>query len=228
MSKAIFVVLASAVIFSVAGCGKDRETADSYADKLVSGEIKPQTDYSDEEGEQSGTDKSENKEEAEDIKVSIDISDEEMASYIDTAAVEYSSFEFVPIGSPDFFMNKDLRMAASVSDHEMSQLYASDIKASFTEDSMVMEYLSEGQSIRNQYYVYAVSDKIRTTPNGNEYTYVAYGAEPITSSETAGTIGVIGKIKMSGSVDMGEAAADSYIFLIETSNPGVYELFKEE
>lgn len=232
MNKVIFAILASVIIFSAAGCGKEEETADSYADKLVSGEVQPRTVYSDDEddgGEAAAvTEEAEPSGQTEEVKVSIGISDEEMAAFIDEAAAEYSSFEFMPIESEDFFLNKDLRMAASVQDHEMSRIYSANIKTKFTNDAMIMEYPSEGQSVRNEYYVYTVSDEVKTTPNGNEYTYVAYGAEPITSSETAGTIGVIGRIKMTGSVDMGEAAADSYILLIETSNAGVYELFKEE
>lgn len=212
------------MVFAVMGCSEEEEEK-TYADKLVSGEVDPDVEYSDETEAES--EPIEETEQPEETKVDIAVSDDEMAAFIDGAAAEYTSFEFIPIGAPDFFLNKDLRMAASVSEHQLSNVYAANIKTVFTEDSMTMSYVTDGSTTTSEYYVYTVSDEIKTTPNGIEYTYIAYGDQPITSEETEGTIGVVANVKLSG-VDMGEASADSYVFLIETSNPGMYELFMEE
>lgn len=237
MKKFIYAITAAAILFTASGCSKDDEE-ESYADKLVSGEVQPDVEYSDTDdtAEEQNTSEpmrmNDNNalatEEAAETRVNLGITDAEMAGYIDQAAEEYSSFEFQSIGNADFFLDRNLRMAASVRDHELSNVYAANILTSFTNDSMKMSYDTDGQTVSGEYYVYTVSDEIKTTPNGHEYTYVAYGDQPITSAETEGTIGVISRVKLPESVDMGDAAADSYVFLIETSNPGVYELFKEE
>ena len=244
VKKIIYAVTAAAILFAGSGCSKDEEEEKSYAEKLVSGEIQPDVEYADPDDTEDEKETSEpakanhNDNNTDDAapateavvatKVNLGITDAEMAGYIDQAAEEYSSFEYQPIGSADFFLNKNLKMAASVSNHELSNVYAANIITSFTNDSMKMSYETDGQTVSGEYYVYTVSNEVKTTPNGNEYTYVAYGDQPITSSETDGTIGVVARVKLPESVDMGDAAADSYVFLIETSNPGVYELFKEE
>lgn len=231
MRKIILAVIAISVMAAISGCKEEKETADSYADKLVNGEIsvdesKEYDDNSDAK-EDKTTDKIETSTDKP-LNVNLGITDEEMASYIDKAASDYESFEFQSIGSPDFFLNKKLRIAASVSDHKLNNIYSADIEATFNNSSMTMEYESDGQRVKNEYYVYKVSDEVKTTPGGIEYTYVAYGDQQITSESTDGTIAVMARLSLPDSVDMGEASADSYIMMIETSNDGVYELFKEE
>lgn len=231
MRKIILAVIAISVMAAISGCKEEKETADSYADKLVNGEIsvdesKEYDDNSDAK-EDKTTDKIETSTDKP-LNVNLGITDEEMASYIDKAASDYESFEFQSIESPDFFLNKKLRIAASVSDHKLNNIYSADIEATFNNSSMTMEYESDGQRVKNEYYVYKVSDEVKTTPGGIEYTYVAYGDQQITSESTDGTIAVMARLSLPDSVDMGEASADSYIMMIETSNDGVYELFKEE
>ena len=225
MKIMIYAAAAAVIVFAAMGCSKKDE--ETYADKLVNGEVQPDVEYSDDAENETENETEDETEQPEGTKVDIAVSDDEMASLIDGAASEYTSFEFIPIDTPDFFLNKNLRMAASVSEHQLSNVYAANIKTIFTEDSMTMSYVTDGNTTSNEYYVYAVSDEIKTTPSGIEYTYIAYGDQPITSEETEGTIGVVANVKLSG-VDMGEASADSYVFLIETSNPGMYELFMEE
>lgn len=231
MRKIILAVLAVSIMAALSGCKEKKETADSYADKLVNGEISvdESKDY-DDNSDVKQDNKDDEKETATDkpTNVNLGITDEEMASYIDKAASDYESFEFKSIESPDFFLNKKLRIAASVSDHKLNNIYSADIEATFNNSSMTMEYESDGQRVNNEYYVYKVSDEVKTTPGGIQYTYVAYGDQQITSESTDGTIAVLARLSLPDTVDMGEAAADSYIMMIETSNNGVYELFKEE
>lgn len=231
MRKIILAVLAISIMAALSGCKEKKETADSYADKLVNGEISvdESKDY-DDNSDVKQDNKDDEKETATDkpTNVNLGITDEEMASYIDKAASDYESFEFKSIESPDFFLNKKLRIAASVSDHKLNNIYSADIEATFNNSSMTMEYESDGQRVNNEYYVYKVSDEVKTTPGGIQYTYVAYGDQQITSESTDGTIAVLARLSLPDTVDMGEAAADSYIMMIETSNNGVYELFKEE
>lgn len=231
MRKIILAVLAVSIMAALSGCKEKKETADSYADKLVNGEISvdESKDY-DDNSDVKQDNKDDEKETVTDkpTNVNLGITDEEMASYIDKAASDYESFEFKSIESPDFFLNKKLRIAASVSDHKLNNIYSADIEATFNNSSMTMEYESDGQRVNNEYYVYKVSDEVKTTPGGIQYTYVAYGDQQITSESTDGTIAVLARLSLPDTVDMGEAAADSYIMMIETSNNGVYELFKEE
>lgn len=235
MRKIILAVLLVSIMAALAGCKEEKETADSYADKLVNGEIevdesKEYDDNSDVKEDKKADNKKDKKEIATDkpMNVNLGVTDEEMASYIDKAASDYKSFNFQSIESPDFFLNKKLRIAASVSDHKLNNIYSAAIEATFNNSAMTMEYESEGQKVKNEYYVYTVSDEIKTTPGGIQYTYVAYGDQEITSESTDGTIAVLTRLSLPDTVDMGEASADSYIMMIETSNNGVYELFKEE
>lgn len=241
MNRVALVIIA-AMLLMTAGCSEEKETAESYADKLVSGEIQPQNDSYSENESNSPETKTEAAEETEDTNeavsgsedetdsdgVNIDVSDEQMAGLIDQAGEEYSSFDFQPIGSADFFLDKDLRVVAVVKDHQLTSRYAANIKTMFSNDRMMISYDTDGQTVSSEYYVYTISDEIKKTPNGHEYTYVVYGNEPITGSEVQGTIGILTKVKLPSDIQMGEAASDSYVFLIEASNPGVYELFKEE
>ena len=48
MKKLILVLIAAATVLTAASCGKEeKETADSYLDKLVSGEIDPDVEVAD-------------------------------------------------------------------------------------------------------------------------------------------------------------------------------------
>ena len=54
IKKTALALLAAAVVLAAGACRKEEETADSYADKLVSGEIQPENDYSDKKSSASG------------------------------------------------------------------------------------------------------------------------------------------------------------------------------
>ena len=44
MRKIIALLMTALILTAVSGCGGTPETADSYADKLASGEVKPDAD----------------------------------------------------------------------------------------------------------------------------------------------------------------------------------------
>ncbi len=217
MKKILTVFFALTIALSVSACGRKTETAEDYADKLVSGEIEPDVEIEE---------KSEAPETEETPAVTLALSEEDMGKLVDTAANDYKSFTIQPIDSPDFFVGKQLRAVATIQDHQMTNVYANDIETKFTNDSLTIKYISDGEPAEQNCIVYMIADKVAVSPENRQFSYVAYGEDEISSETTDGTIGIVTLIKMSDNVDMGEAAADTYIMLQETSNEGVYEIFK--
>ncbi|MGN1116822.1 MAG: lipoprotein [Candidatus Ornithomonoglobus sp.] len=217
MKKILTVLFALTVALSVSACGNKTETADDYADKLVNGEVEPDVEV---------VEKSEAPETEEKPAVNLAVSDEDMGKLVDAAADDYKSFTIQSIDSPDFFVGKQLRVVATIQDHQMTNVYASCIETKFTNDSLEIKYTSDGEQIEQRYIVYTIADKVAVSPKNRQFSYVAYGDQEISSETTDGTIGIMTLIKMREDIDMGEAAADTYIMLQETSNEGVYEILK--
>lgn len=216
MKRIIIGILAIAMAASFAGCGKKSDSAEEYADKLVSGEIEPDVKI---------VDRTEAPEEVQPA-VNLALSDEDMGKLVDAAGNEYKSFTIQDIDSPYFFIGKTMRMVATIQDHQMTNVYASDIETKFERNSLSIKYTSEDKPVEQEYIVYAVADKVVKSPENRQFSYVAYGDKEITSETTDGTIGVLALIKMRDDIDMGEAKADNYVMLMETSNNGVYQILK--
>lgn len=240
MKKLILVLIAAATVMTAASCGKEeKETADSYLDKLVSGEIEPDVEVADsaateKASETDDEEKNDNEEQYEmtsenssGVTVNLPYTSEQMGEFVD-ALDKYESLEILPIDSPDFIIGKQLRLVAVIQENTITNLYSSEIKSKFTQDSLNMQYIENGEQISADYIVYTTANEIQTSPAGHQYTYTAYGSEAISSEMTDGAIAIVNKVKISESVDMGEGAAESYVLLQETSNPGVYEVFKIE
>lgn len=218
MKKILTVFFALTIVLSASSCGNKTETAEDYADKLVTGEVEPDVEVV----EKSETPAAE----AEKPAVNLAVSDEDMGKLVDTAANDYKSFTIQPIDSPDFFVGKQLRVVATIQDHEMTNVYASDIETEFTNDSLIIKYTTDGEQVEKNYIVYTIADKVAESPENRQFSYVAYGEDEISAETTDGTIGIMTLIKLRDDIDMGEAAADTYIMLQETSNDGVYEILK--
>ncbi len=161
--------------------------------------------------------------------VNLGVSDEEMGDIVDKAEDGYKSFEIIPVDTPDFFEGKKLRLAAMVSDHNMSMLYNANAQTEISNDKLVMDVPNEsGEVTKNEFIVYTMADEVKKSPNGEDFSYIAYGSDEITSEQTEGAIGIMCLVKLRDDIDMGEAAADSYVMLVETSNPDIYYMFKAE
>lgn len=235
MKKLILVLIAAATVLTAASCGKEeKETADSYLDKLVSGEIDPDVEVADSVAETESVSEAdeENKSEVTSensagVTVNLPYTSEQMGEFVD-ALDKYESLEILPIDSPDFIINKQLRLVAVIQDNTITNLYSSEIRSKFTQDSLNMQYIENGQQVNADYIVYTTANEIQTSPAGHQYTYTAYGSEEISSEMTDGAVAIVNKVKISDSVDMGEGKAENYVLLQETSNPNVYEVFKIE
>lgn len=235
MKKLILVLIAAATVLTAASCGKEeKETADSYLDKLVSGEIDPDVEVADSVAEAESVSEAdeENKSEVTSensagVTVNLPYTSEQMGEFVD-ALDKYESLEILPIDSPDFIINKQLRLVAVIQDNTITNLYSSEIRSKFTQDSLNMQYIENGQQVNADYIVYTTANEIQTSPAGHQYTYTAYGSEEISSEMTDGAVAIVNKVKISDSVDMGEGKAENYVLLQETSNPNVYEVFKIE
>lgn len=235
MKKLILVLIAAATVLTAASCGKEeKETADSYLDKLVSGEIDPDVEVADSVAETESVSEAdeENKSEVTSensagVTVNLPYTSEQMGEFVD-ALDKYESLEILPIDSPDFIINKQLRLVAVIQDNTITNLYSSEIRSKFTQDSLNMQYIENGQQVNADYIVYTTANEIQTSPAGHQYTYTAYGSEAISSEMTDGAVAIVNKVKISDSVDMGEGKAENYVLLQETSNPNVYEVFKIE
>lgn len=235
MKKLILVLIAAATVLTAASCGKEeKETADSYLDKLVSGEIDPDVEVADSVAETESVSEAdeENKSEVTSensagVTVNLPYTSEQMGEFVDTLD-KYESLEILPIDSPDFIINKQLRLVAVIQDNTITNLYSSEIRSKFTQDSLNMQYIENGQQVNADYIVYTTANEIQTSPAGHQYTYTAYGSEAISSEMTDGAVAIVNKVKISDSVDMGEGKAENYVLLQETSNPNVYEVFKIE
>lgn len=235
MKKLILVLIAAVTVLTAASCGKEeKETADSYLDKLVSGEIDPDVEVADSVAETESVSEAdeENKSEVTSensagVTVNLPYTSEQMGEFVD-ALDKYESLEILPIDSPDFIINKQLRLVAVIQDNTITNLYSSEIRSKFTQDSLNMQYIENGQQVNADYIVYTTANEIQTSPAGHQYTYTAYGSEAISSEMTDGAVAIVNKVKISDSVDMGEGKAENYVLLQETSNPNVYEVFKIE
>lgn len=235
MKKLILVLIAAATVMTAASCGKEeKETADSYLDKLVNGEIDPDVEVADSAAETENASEANGEKQSEvvsenssGVTVNLPYTSEQMGEFVD-ALDKYESLEILPIDSPDFIIDKQLRLVAVIQDNTITNLYSSEIKSKFTQDSLNMQYIENGQQVNADYIVYTTANEIQTSPSGHQYTYTAYGSEAISSEMTDGAIAIVNKVKISESVDMGEGAAESYVLLQETSNPGVYEVFRIE
>ena len=235
MKKLILVLIAAATVLTAASCGKEeKETADSYLDKLVSGEIDPDVEVADSVAETESVSEAdeENKSEVTSensagVTVNLPYTSEQMGEFVD-ALDKYESLEILPIDSPDFIINKQLRLVAVIQDNTITNLYSSEIRSKFMQDSLNMQYIENGQQVNADYIVYTTANEIQTSPAGHQYTYTAYGSEAISSEMTDGAVAIVNKVKISDSVDMGEGKAENYVLLQETSNPNVYEVFKIE
>ncbi|MGN0181732.1 MAG: hypothetical protein ACI4DP_04880 [Candidatus Ornithomonoglobus sp.] len=220
MKKILTVFFALTIVLSATSCGNKTETAEDHVDKLVSGEIEPDVEV-EEKIEQSETEETEEK-----PAVSLAVSDEDMGKLVDAVDNDYKVITIQPIDSPDFFVGKQLRVVATIQDYKLTNVYASDIETKFTDDSLSIKYTSDGEQVEQNYIVYTIADKVLVSPENRQFSYVAYGDKEITSETTDGTIGIMTLIKLREDVKMGEAAADTYIMLQETSNEGVYEILK--
>lgn len=232
MKKLILVFFSVVLLLGVSSCGKEQEeTADSYLNKLVNGEIEPDVKVENkaEETEKTETDNQPNdvSDGEQNITVNLPYTDEQMSEFVD-ALDKYKSIEILPLDSPDFIMGKQLRLVAVIQDNTLTNLYSSEIKSKFTKDTLNMQYIQNGEQVNTDYIVYTTANEVQTSAAGHQYTYTAYGSEEISSEMTDGAIAIINKVKISESVDMGDGAAESYVLLQETSNPGVYEVFRIE
>lgn len=232
MKKLILVFFSVVLLLGVSSCGKEQEeTADSYLNKLVNGEIEPDVKVENkaEETEKTETDNKPNdvSDGEQNITVNLPYTDEQMSEFVD-ALDKYKSIEILPLDSPDFIMGKQLRLVAVIQDNTLTNLYSSEIKSKFTKDTLNMQYIQNGEQVNTDYIVYTTANEVQTSAAGHQYTYTAYGSEEISSEMTDGAIAIINKVKISESVDMGDGAAESYVLLQETSNPGVYEVFRIE
>lgn len=257
MRKIIALLMTALILTAVSGCGETPETADSYADKLASGELKPDADIA----EGGSTKKSTKKKKAkkadkvdvvEETKqpetenkpvenveqpvskpqtapVKLSLSEAEMGAMIDKFDDEYKSFEVTAISSPEFFMGKNLRLGAVIANHQLSQVYAQQIRAAFSPQKMTVSSSdASGQTNSMDYYIYSVAANVAKTPSGRDFSYVSYGSEDPSGGEINGVIGVMARVICSKPEAMGEAKADEYILLIESGQPEVYQLFLAE
>ena len=146
MKKLILVLIAAATVLTAASCGKEeKETADSYLDKLVSGEIDPDVEVADSVAETESVSEAdeENKSEVTSENsaggtVNLPYTSEQMGEFVD-ALDKYESLEILPIDSPDFIINKQLRLVAVIQDNTITNLYSSEIRSKFTQDSLNMQ-----------------------------------------------------------------------------------------
>lgn len=255
MKKIIALLMTAMMLTAVSGCGDDEISADSYADKLAKGEIKPEVEVSSdgapertEKKNKKKTDKTEVEQKAEpgtenqlpsqaqpDIPqseaspVKLALSEADMGAMIDKFDDEYKSFEVVSAKSPDFFMGKNLRLGAVISDHQLSQVYSQNIRAAFSPQKMSVSSVdATGQEVGGDYYIYSVAGNVAKTPSGRDFTYVSYGSNAPDSGEINGVIGVIARVVCSKPEAMGDAQSDEYILLIESGQPEVYQLFLAE
>ena len=251
MKKIIALLMTALMLTAVSGCGSDENSADSYADKLARGEIKPDVEVASAGSPERAEKK--NKREADETKaeqetenqlpsqaqpntpqteassVKLALSETDMGAMIDKFDDEYKSFEVVSAQSPDFFIGKNLRLGAVIKDHQLSQVYSQNIRAAFSPQKMSVSSVdATGQEVSGDYYIYSVAGNVAKTPSGRDFTYVSYGSEAPDSGEINGVIGVIARVVCSKPEAMGEAQANEYILLIESGQPEVYQLFLAE
>lgn len=161
--------------------------------------------------------------------VEIEIPISELAAQIDKAEDDYKSFEILPIDNADFFLGKTLRMAASIENHEMTNVYASNITAKFERNYLEMHYPdADGNTQDAANYVYKVSEEPFTTNGGRKFIVMAFGDHELTEENKEFSTDCFVLIKMADKVDMGEASADTYVMMIESAFPDRYEIFKVE
>lgn len=235
MKKIIIAFLAITMAASIAGCGKKTETAEDYADKLVSGEIQPDVDVKERKDTEAPSAEAENQSAEKDINsedekaVEIEIPIAELARIVDNADNEYKSFEIQDISSNDFFYGKNLRLVAALKDHEMTYLYEQNITASFKDRIVTMTYTDKDnkqQEIKN--LIYAMPEHPVESTEGRKFSVVAFGDHELTNENKTFSTDCLALIKMRDDVDMKDAKADTYVLLIESAIEGQYEIFKVE
>lgn len=228
VTKIIAFAALSAIVFSISSCGNKAETVAEHNRKLVSGEIDP--DVKKVKKDKKNDDSSEKKEEEIESSdtVTINIPEEELAELVDKSDNEYKSFETVDMPSANFFMGKKLNAVATLSNHEMTMLKKGAVTMEINNTNLTFDYTTNEGAQQKSVFVYKISPEILKTAEGRDYTYIAYGTEPLAAGEINGTIGIIRTVKMKDSVDMGENAADTYILYEETSQSGSYYLMTVE
>ena len=225
MKKILTVFLSISMLIYAVGCSKKPQTADDYADKLVRGEIQPNAD-TDAATNNGKTSETEDTTQGIELDIPVDV----LSGLVDTVDNEYKSIEVLPIDSASFFIGKQLRLVSFLSGHDMTFTYESNIKARFTRDALTISYPNSENdnrptTVTNR--IYEISEPV-TTPGGNQYVYIAFGEHELTEDNKEFSSDCLMFIKMSDTVDMGEAAADTYVLLIESQFPDRYELFKVE
>ncbi len=230
MKKYIVLALALCTALSLSACGKNNSKESGHADKLVKGKIAPKANIADDAKDLSKEAVPENEPEEytskepiaddEDIVLAeYGTSIEQLDSIVDNAAEEYDLFSFMPVEAPDFFEEKTIRLALTIYNHETALQYEAGIDNVFTDDL----YTIRNEQLEESYNVYAVSDRINITPNGNQYSYVIYGAD-----NTDVTVGIMTRVRMSDDIDMGDAAANDHIMLLSAAQSGMMYVFKAE
>ena len=161
--------------------------------------------------------------------VQIEIPVEELGKLVDAADDEYKSFEVLPVDSTNFFLGKKLRLVATFNDHQMTFFYDQNITATVTDSALAMNYKnSEGTDQTLANYVYAAPGEPFTSPGGRNFAIIAFGDHEITEENKEFSTDCFMLIKMRDDIDMSIAPADTYVMLIESEMPEVYELFRVE
>ena len=221
MKRILAALLAASMLFAVSACGDKKDSAEEHARKLASGEIEPDAEVDKNAEKGTDADKSAN-------KITLETDVDGFSAIVDAFDEDYKSIEAQPISSADFFIGKQLRLAAHMKDHQMTMMYDQDIKALFTQNTLTMNYVKDEKPVEVKNLVYEVSDPV-TTPGGRNYIYVNFGSHPLTEDNKAFSTDCLMLVKMvSDKVDMGDAKADTYVLLIESAMSDQYELFKVE
>lgn len=238
IKKYIALALAVCAVMTSASCGRKDDDA-NHADKLVKGKVSakanispdakdmskepvPDSDNENISDEMTGEENAA-EEQTEMHSGSAELekygfSSDDLSAVVDNTARAYQSVSLQPIGTPDFFKDKTLRLAFTVYNNEMTSQYEMGIDNVFTDD---LYSISVGD-MEESYKVYAASDSVNITPDGNQYSYVVYGMDDMDV-----TAGIMTRIKISDDVDTDEAAAEDYIMLISASG-GMMYIFKAE
>ena len=234
--KKLYIILAAAaaivaaiIILIVASPWKSSKNTQRSIPENIASEVPAETDTPENDIEENAA---ENEGNPEGIQIEIPV--EELGKLVDAADEAYKSFEVVPVDSADFFLDKKLRLVATLQDddsgsHTMTFLYDQNITAAVTESALVMNYKNgdgDDQTLAN--YVYAAPREAFTSSGGRKFAIVAFGDHEITEENKEFLTDCFMLIKMRDDVDMSIAPADTYVLLIESSMPEVYELFKVE
>ena len=233
-------VVAAIIILIVALSGKSSKDTQNNATEKIATEAPTETAEPENDIEESdtaaedGDTEPETDAEGETEGVQIEIPVAELGKLVDDADDAYKSFEVVPVDSADFFLEKKLRLVATLEDddsgkHNMTFLYDQNITATVTDSVLAMNYKnSDGDDQTLANYVYAAPQEAFTSPGGRNFAVVAFGDHEITEENKEFLTDCFMLIKMRDDVDMSIAPADTYVLLIESAMPEVYELFRVE